>query len=58
MLWLVDTNFLLRLTVPAMNVHGVTRLATFNNQDFKRYRGITVMTPAEVIAPHPPQPAS
>lgn len=31
--------------VAAMNVYGVGRLLTFNGQDFKRYPGITVLTP-------------
>ena len=42
----------------AMEAHGVTHLLTFNDQDFKRYPNITVMTPAEVIKAYPPQPAS
>ncbi len=43
--------------VAAMNAHGVTRLLTFNAQDFKRYQGIEVFTPAEIIETYPPQPA-
>jgi predicted nucleic acid-binding protein len=34
--------------VAAMKVHGVSHLLTFNEQDFKRYRDITVMTPTEI----------
>ena len=41
--------------VAAMRVHGVTHLLTFNDQDFARYTGITVLTPAAVFAP-PPTP--
>lgn len=44
--------------VAAMNVHGVGRLVTFNDQDFRRYRGITVMTPAEVIKSYHPKTIS
>ncbi len=37
--------------VAAMTVHGLTHPLTFNAQDFRQYPGITVMTPAEVLAP-------
>ena len=40
--------------VAAMQTHGVTHLLTFNDADFRRYQGITVMTPAEVLSPSPP----
>jgi predicted nucleic acid-binding protein len=41
--------------VAAMKAHGITHLVTFNHADFKRYTGITVMTPQEVISAYPPQ---
>ncbi len=31
--------------VAAMNVHGVSRILTFNGADFSRYSGITVIEP-------------
>jgi predicted nucleic acid-binding protein len=34
--------------VASMNVYGVTHLVTFNVIDFKRYSGITVISPADV----------
>ncbi len=34
--------------VAAMNVHGVTHLLTFNKGDFKRYPGITLVSPDEL----------
>ena len=34
--------------VAAMNVHNVTHLLTFNTDDFKRYDGITVVSPSSV----------
>jgi predicted nucleic acid-binding protein len=40
--------------VAAMLVHGVTHLLTFNEQDFRRFPGITVLTPVAVLAPAPP----
>jgi predicted nucleic acid-binding protein len=36
--------------VAAMTVHGVTHLLTYDIRDFRRYTGISVFTPAEVIA--------
>lgn len=44
--------------VAAMLVHGVTHLLTFNDQDFRRFPAITVLTPAGVLAPPaaPPPP--
>ncbi len=36
--------------VAAMCVHAVTHLLTFNDADFRRYPGITVLTPAGVLA--------
>jgi predicted nucleic acid-binding protein len=32
----------------AMTVHGITHLLTFNGADFKRYPGITVISPGDV----------
>ncbi len=40
--------------VAAMIVHGVTHLLTFNEQDFRRFTNITVLTPAAVLAPPAP----
>jgi hypothetical protein len=37
--------------VAAMMAHGLTHLLTFNPQDFRRYSGITVVTPAEILTP-------
>jgi predicted nucleic acid-binding protein len=34
--------------VAAMQVHGVTRILTYNPQDFKRYTRITAVDPREV----------
>jgi predicted nucleic acid-binding protein len=34
--------------VAAMSVHGITHLLTFNGDDFKRYPGITVISPGGV----------
>jgi predicted nucleic acid-binding protein len=34
--------------VAAMTVHGTTDLLTFNGGDFKRYSGITVISPTDV----------
>ena len=34
--------------VAAMNVHRITHLLTFNTDDFKRYDGITVVSPSSV----------
>jgi predicted nucleic acid-binding protein len=42
--------------VAAMLVHGVTHLLTFNDQDFRRFAAITVLTPAAVLSPPPPPP--
>jgi len=35
--------------VAAMNAHGISHILTFNDKDFRRYQGITVMTPSDVI---------
>lgn len=34
--------------VAAMNVHHITHLLTFNGDDFKRFPGITIVSPADV----------
>jgi predicted nucleic acid-binding protein len=39
--------------VAAMRVHGVTHLLTFNDGDFRRFAGITVLTPASIAPPGP-----
>jgi len=39
--------------VAAMKAHQITHLVTFNDKDFKRYTGITVLTPNEVIQAYP-----
>ena len=36
--------------VAAMSVHGVTRLLTFNVEDFTRYGNIEVLLPKDVLA--------
>jgi hypothetical protein len=36
--------------VAAMMVHAIGGVLTFNSADFSRYSGITVFTPAEVLA--------
>jgi predicted nucleic acid-binding protein len=41
--------------VAAMNIHGITHLLTFNGDDFKRFQGITVVAPDEVVNQQPPQ---
>jgi len=38
--------------VAAMLVHGVTHLLTFNEDDFKRYNGITVVNPQTISEEH------
>jgi predicted nucleic acid-binding protein len=35
--------------IASMNTHGVSRIITFNKDDFTRFAGISVLTPAEVI---------
>ncbi|MBX9579624.1 MAG: PIN domain-containing protein [Gemmataceae bacterium] len=42
--------------VAAMRAHGVTHLLTFNDQDFRRYPGITPVSPLSLLTP--PTPAS
>jgi predicted nucleic acid-binding protein len=34
--------------VAAMNIYGITRILTFNVQDFARYSGISAVNPADV----------
>jgi predicted nucleic acid-binding protein len=41
--------------VAAMKAHRITHLVTFNHADFKRYQGINVMTPQDVLSAYPPQ---
>lgn len=36
--------------VAAMTVDGISHILTFNDRDFRRFPGIKVMTPAEVLA--------
>jgi predicted nucleic acid-binding protein len=36
--------------VAAMLAHGITHILTFNDQDFRRYSGITAVSPASVLA--------
>lgn len=35
------------MLVAVMKAHGITHLLTFNKDDFKRYPGITVLSPSE-----------
>jgi predicted nucleic acid-binding protein len=45
--------------VAAMMVHGIAHLLTFNAGDFKRFSGITVLAPADVLNRKlPPQPTN
>jgi predicted nucleic acid-binding protein len=39
--------------VAAMNVHGITRLLTYNKGHFGRFAGIVVVSPSEVAAAQP-----
>jgi predicted nucleic acid-binding protein len=56
---LLDTNVLGRLTdsrdplVAAMQTHGISRLLTFNVNDFKPF-AITIIDPNHVISPASP----
>jgi predicted nucleic acid-binding protein len=34
--------------VASMNVYGITHLLTFNLTDFRRYSGITAVSPSDV----------
>jgi len=40
--------------VPAMTVHGLTHLLTFNTADFARFPGITAIDPASLTTPPTP----
>ncbi len=40
--------------VAAMAVYGITHFLTFNEQDFRRYQSITILTPNAVINSVPP----
>ena len=40
--------------VVLIEVEKIAHLLTFNDQDFVRFPGITVLTPASVIASHSP----
>lgn len=35
--------------VAAMQAHGIDRVLTFNTEDFKRYVGLTAITPTDVV---------
>jgi predicted nucleic acid-binding protein len=35
--------------VAAMNVHNITHLLTFNTADFRRFSGITTLSPATIL---------
>ena len=37
--------------VAAMKSHNVESLLTFNKEDFKRYSGIKVFTPRDILSP-------
>jgi len=37
------------MLVAVMKVHSITHLLTFNKDDFKRYSGIAVITPSELV---------
>ena len=39
--------------VAAMKVYGLNHLVTFNTDDFKRYAGITVVDPQDIVASAP-----
>lgn len=42
--------------VAAMQLLGINQLLTFNDRDFRRFAGITVLTPADVLASSNGQP--
>lgn len=47
------------MLVAVMNVHGVKHLLTYNDNDFKRYLGISVLSPVDVIkAPQTSKPTN
>lgn len=37
--------------VAFMTLHGITQILTFNEHDFSRYPGITVLTPGKLVVP-------
>jgi predicted nucleic acid-binding protein len=37
------------MLVAVMHVHNISHLLTFNRDDFKRFPGITVLTPSEIM---------
>lgn len=39
--------------VATMNIHRITSILTFNTDDFKRYSGIQVLHPDQVVGPKP-----
>ena len=39
--------------VAAMAIHGMGRILTFNGADFRRFTGITVITPDEALQASP-----
>lgn len=43
--------------VAAMMVHGITHLLTFNDADFRRFAGITILTPTQVLSAPVPIPS-
>jgi predicted nucleic-acid-binding protein len=50
MIWLIDTNILLRLvqTTDTMKAHDIQNLLIFNAKDFKRYIDIKAVKPKDV----------
>lgn len=44
--------------VAAMLTHGITHILTFNDQDFRRYSSITVVSPANVLVAAAPPPGA
>ena len=41
--------------IAAMQVHGISSIVTFNTSDFRRYAGVEVIDPAELVASPPNQ---
>jgi predicted nucleic acid-binding protein len=44
------------MLVAVMTIHKITHLLTYNKGDFKRFAGVTAVTPAEVMQALPPVP--
>lgn len=44
--------------IAAMKVHGLSKILTFNGDDFKRFTNITVLSPEEVVKSLPPPAAN